>query len=62
MSSCHVSLTNKIHSDPVSSIHFLLDVPCDHQIFRLAYGVVGGADGEGGARVWGDQIGVAGGP
>lgn len=51
-----------IHSNPVSSIHFLLDVPCDHQVFRLTYGVVGGADGEGGAGVWGDQISVTGGP
>ncbi len=57
-----MSLTNKIHADPVSSIYFLLDVPCDHQVFRLAYGVVGGADGEGGASVWGDQVSVAGGP
>lgn len=55
-------LTNKIHSDPVSSIHFLLYVPCDHQIFRLANGVMGGADGEGGASIWGDQISVTGGP
>lgn len=55
-------LTNEIHSYPVSSIHLLLDVPCDHQIFRLTYGVVRGTDGEGGAGVWRDQIHVAGGP
>lgn len=54
-------LTNKIHSNPISSIHFLFDVPCYHQVLRLANGVVGGADGEGGAGIWGDQIGVAGG-
>lgn len=61
-SSCLISLTNEIHSDPVSSIHFLLDVPRDHQVFGLADGVVGGADGEGGASVRRHQIGVAGRP
>lgn len=60
MSFCCV-LTNKVHSDPVASIHLLLDVPRDHQVLGLADGVAGGADGEGGAGVWGDQIGVAGG-
>lgn len=50
-----------IHADPVSSIHLLLDVPCDHQVLRLADGIVGGADGEGGASVRRDQISVAGG-
>lgn len=54
-------LTDEIHADPVSSIHFLLYVPVDHQVLRVPYGVVGAADHERGAAVWGDQVGVTGG-
>lgn len=56
-----ISLTNLVHSNPVSSIYLLLDVPRNHQIFRLAYGVVGGANSERGAGIRGDQVGVTGG-
>lgn len=56
-----VLLTDEVHADPVPSIHFLLDVPVDHQVLRVPYGVVGTADHECGAAVRGDQVGVAGG-
>lgn len=46
-----VLLTDEIHADPVSSVHFLLYVPVDHQVLRMPYGVVGAADHERGAAV-----------
>lgn len=54
-------LTDEIHADPVSSIDFLLDVPVDHQVLGVPYGVVGAADHQCGAAVGRDQVGVAGG-
>lgn len=54
-------LTDEVHANPVPSVHFLLDVPVDHQVLWVPYGVVGTADHECGAAVRGDQVGVAGG-
>lgn len=44
-------LTDEIHADPVSSIHFFLYVPVDHQVLRVPYGVIAAADHERGAAV-----------
>lgn len=54
-------LTNKVHANPVSSIHFFLDVPVDHQILGVPYRIVGTADHECRAAVWSDQVSVTGG-
>lgn len=56
-----VLLTDEVHANPVPSVHFLLYVPVDHQVLRVPYVVVGAADHECRAAVWGDQVSVAGG-
>lgn len=54
-------LTDEVHANPVPCVHLLLDVPVDHQVLRVPYGIVGAADHERGAAVRGDQICVTGG-